>query len=237
MYERLKRIIDFSTALLGLILLSPLWIVIVPILKFTGEGEIFYRQKRIGLGKRPFLILKFATMLKNSPNLGTGTITLRNDPRVTPAGRFLRQTKINELPQIWNVLVGEMSLVGPRPLDDRAFRAYPAEVQDRIYRVKPGITGIGSLIFRDEEALLSSQQTDPAKFYSEVIAPYKGEVEEWYAANRSLRVDALILVLTFWAVISPRSNAVYSVFRTLPRWNARPTRQGLELDSRATAHP
>ena len=118
MYRFLKRIIDILIATIALILLSPLLIPSIFILWFTGEHEVFYFQKRVGYKNRLFNIWKFATMMKNSPNIGTGEITLRNDPRVTKFGRLLRITKINELPQIFNVFTGDMSIVGPRPLMD-----------------------------------------------------------------------------------------------------------------------
>ena len=114
-------------------------------------------------------------------NIGTGSITLQNDPRVTKIGSFLRKTKINELPQIINILKGDISLVGPRPLVTKTFSAYTAEVQSKIYNVKPGLTGIGSIIFRDEESIISAvKDEDPHEFYKRVIAPYKGELEMWY---------------------------------------------------------
>ena len=159
-------------------------------LKLTGEGYIFYRQKRIGYRNTYFEIWKFATMLLNSPNMGSGSITLRNDPRITPMGGFLRKTKINELPQLFNVLLGNMSLVGPRPLMQADFDAYSPEVQAKVYSVKPGITGIGSVVFRDEEKYFDENlKEDPKVFYERVIAPYKGALELWYAENQSLWVD------------------------------------------------
>ena len=112
----MKRFLDIVCAALGLIVLLPLLCPLAILLRMTGEGKVFYRQERMGFGLKPFFILKFATMLENSPSLGSGDITLKNDPRVLPVGRVLRKTKINELPQLWNVLIGEMSLVGPRPL-------------------------------------------------------------------------------------------------------------------------
>ena len=118
-------------------------------------------------------------------NIGTGSITLQNDPRVTKIGSFLRKTKINELPQIINILKGDISLVGPRPLVTKTFSAYNEEVQSKIYNVKPGLTGIGSIIFRDEESIISAvKDEDPHEFYKRVIAPYKGELEMWYQATQ-----------------------------------------------------
>ena len=214
LYQLLKRVIDVLIASTALILLSPIIILVIIVLKLTGEHEVFYRQKRMGYKNKPFYIWKFATMLKNSPNIGTGEITLRNDPRVTRVGRFLRITKINELPQIVNVLKGNMSVVGPRPLLEVSFRLYPEEVRDIIYLNKPGITGIGSLIFRDEEKMLSEAQ-DPKAFYS-TIYPYKGRLEMWYYDNVSLFTDFSIIFLTGWSLLFPETRLIYRIFRDLP---------------------
>src|SRR3982750_72983 len=139
MYPILKRTFDFTFSFVALLVLSPLLIPVIILLRLTGEGYILYYQRRIGLHNRYFDIIKFATMLKNSPNMGTGSITLRNDPRVTPMGGFLRKTKLNELPQVLNVLKGDMSIVGPRPLVDKTFNAYPGHIRGLVYQSKPGI--------------------------------------------------------------------------------------------------
>jgi len=216
MYTIIKRFFDILFAALGLLLLSPVLLPIILALRLTAEGEVFYRQKRVGYQNRHFGIWKFATMLKNSPNMGTGSLTLRNDPRVTPVGRFLRKTKINELPQLINVLTGEMSFVGPRPQMQVDFDVYPAEVREKIYSVTPGITGIGSIVFRDEERLLSRPGIEPKAFYAEHIAPYKGALEMWYLRRRSFYTDLLILLLTAWAIAFPHSQLHYKVFPDLP---------------------
>lgn len=193
-----------------------IFIPIIILLKFTGEGEIFYFQKRVGYKNQYFYIWKFATMLKNSPNMGTGSLTLRNDPRVTPMGGFLRKTKINELPQVFNVLKGDMSLVGPRPQMEVDFKAFPLAVQKVIYNVKPGITGIGSIVFRDEEKLISESNLPPRETYERIIAPYKGELELWYQKHVSFYTDVMIIFLTAWAIFFPQSDLHFKVFRDLP---------------------
>ena len=218
-YLAIKRFFDLLASLLVIIILSPLLIPIIIGLKLTGEGYIFYYQKRIGYRNKYFNIIKFATMLKNSPNIGTGLITLRNDPRVTPMGGFLRKTKINELPQVFNVLLGDMSLVGPRPLVDKTFNAYPEEIRYKVYNCKPGITGIGSVVFRDEEDLMSKTTLPPQEFYDKQIAPYKGELELWYQQKQSFWVDLMIIFLTVWVVIFPKSKLMYKVFKDLPKRN------------------
>ncbi len=189
---------------------------IIIILRFTGEGYVFYYQKRIGYKNSYFNIIKFATMLKNSPNIGTGSITLRNDPRLLPMGKFLRKTKINELPQILNVLKGDMTLVGPRPLVDRTFNAYPEDIRYKVYDAKPGITGVGSVFFRDEETIISNSSLPPHEFYESVIAPYKGALEMWYNTHKNLYVDFMILFLTFWVIVFPESKLMYKIFKDLP---------------------
>ena len=214
MYKLIKRITDILIATIALILLSPLLIPSIIILLFTGEHEVFYLQDRVGYKKRLFKIWKFATMLKNSPNIGTGEITLRNDPRVTRFGKFLRMTKVNELPQIINVLKGDMSIVGPRPLMDVSFKLYPEHVQEVIYNSKPGMTGIGSLIFRDEEKIVSEAQ-DPIAMYA-TIYPYKGTLELWYQKNASLYTDFIIIFLTAWSILFPKNQLTHKIFKDLP---------------------
>ena len=215
MYLFIKRFFDFLVAFIALILLSPLLIPLVLILKLTGEHEVFYFQKRVGLKNREFSIWKFATMMKDSPNIGTGEITLRNDPRVTKAGKFLRKTKINELPQIINVLIGDMSIVGPRPLMKKSFDHYTPEVQKVIYNTRPGITGIGSVIFRDEEKIVSAS-SDIQATYKQIFT-YKGAVEMWYQQHISFYTDLMIIFLTAWHIIFSNSQLVYKVFPSLPK--------------------
>tara|TARA_B100000029_G_scaffold464241_1_gene498088 strand:- start:121 stop:855 length:735 start_codon:yes stop_codon:yes gene_type:complete len=218
-YSLSKRSLDIVVSFTVLTLSSLFLIPIIILLRFTAEGEVFYFQKRIGFKNQPFYIWKFATMLKDSPNIGTGTITLKNDPRVTIIGKYLRKSKINELPQIINVLKGDMSLVGPRPLDDRGFRAYSSDIQNIIYNSKPGMTGIGSIFFRDEERIISESDLSPDKCYKEVIAPYKGELELWYSHRKSFYVDMVIIFLTAWVIIMPSLDLTTLFFRDLPKFD------------------
>jgi lipopolysaccharide/colanic/teichoic acid biosynthesis glycosyltransferase len=146
-----------------------------------------------------------------------GTMTIGNDPRITPIGRILRKIKIDELPQLWNVLKGEMSFVGPRPLDQSEFDCYDEEVKTNIYSVKPGITGIGSVIFRNEDKILSHPFVAPSVLYKEFIAPYKGQLELWYLEHRSFYVDFMLLLLTIVAIFSNNDRIVYRVFPSLPQ--------------------
>lgn len=220
MYPIIKRFYDIFFSGLAVVILSPLMIPITIGLLLTGEGYVFYRQKRVGYKNRPFEIYKFATMLKDSPNMAGGFITTKNDPRLTPLGGFLRATKINELPQLLNILKGDMSFVGPRPLLQKSFEAYPPDTQEVIYNLKPGITGIGSILFRDEEELLTRVKEsggDILSFYENEIYPFKGEAEQWYQRHNGLYVDTMCIILTIWVIIYPQSQVIYKVFPSLPK--------------------
>ena len=218
MYKLFKRLLDVVVSLVSLIILLPVFIPIIIILKFTAEGEVLFFQERIGINNSRFHIWKFATMLKNSMDMGSGSITLQNDFRVTKIGVFLRKTKINELPQIINILKGDISLVGPRPLVTKTFSAYNEKVQSNIYNVKPGLTGIGSIIFRDEESIISAvTDEDPHDFYKRVIAPYKGELEMWYQEHRSLYLDFQLIFMTAFVILVPATRLYEKWFKDLPK--------------------
>ena len=218
MYKFFKRLLDIVVSLLALIILAPVLLPIVIILRFSAEGYVFYFQERIGKDRVNFKIIKFATMLKDSPNLASGSITLSDDWRVTKPGKFLRKTKINELPQIINILKGDISLVGPRPLVTKTFTAYNDDIQSKIYNVKPGLTGIGSIIFRDEESIISSvKDEDPHEFYKRIIAPYKGELEMWYQSNCSFLLDLQLIFMTAWVILVPNSKLYEKWFKDLPK--------------------
>lgn len=220
MYHFFKRTLDIVASGIALLILAPLLIPIMIGLKLTGEGYIFYLQERVGYKNRLFHIYKFATMLKDSPNMPGGFITTRKDPRLTPMGGFLRKSKINELPQLWNIFKGDMSIVGPRPVIQPAFDKYPDQIQKVIYNVKPGLTGIGSIIFRDEEALVTEVKNtggDVDDFYTNSIVPHKGDLELWYQKHRSFWVDLKIIIITAWVIFFPESDLVYRWFPTVPR--------------------
>lgn len=216
MYKYLKRFFDVLCSLLAILVLLPFMLPIIILLLLTGEHHVFYRQQRVGYKNKIFYIWKFATMLKNSPNMGTGEITLRKDPRLLPLGNFLRMSKINELPQLINILTGEMSVVGSRPLMPVSFKRYTPQVQEVIYNSKPGLTGIASVIFRDEEALVSNSSLPPAEFYDTYIFPYKGELELWYLKNMSFSTDVKIIFLTAWSILSPKNELAKKFFPELP---------------------
>ena len=188
---------------------------ITVVLRLTGEGEVFFRQQRVGRGGAKFDVLKFATMLKDSPNMGTGTVTLKDDPRVLPVGRFLRKTKLNELPQLLNILLGEMSLIGPRPQTQRCFDAFPKSSQTEIVKVVPGLSGIGSIVFRGEEEMMHASE-NPGRLYDEVIMPYKGELECWFVENQGVLVYLKSIIVTALIVLFPASSFHWKAFPGLP---------------------
>ena len=213
----MQRFFDIIFSGLALIIFSPFLIPVSIILKFTGEGEVFYVQQRVGKDGKMFGLLKFATMLKDSANIGTGTVTVKNDPRVLPIGKFLRKSKINELPQLINILKGDMSIIGPRPQTEQCFFAFPKKSQELIIRVKPGLSGIGSIVFRDEENILDRSYINKLKFYDSVIAPYKGELEQWYVRHQSLYTYFMLICLTVWVVLFSKSKIYNKIFPDLPK--------------------
>tara|TARA_Y100000389_G_scaffold167531_1_gene172757 strand:- start:4667 stop:5299 length:633 start_codon:yes stop_codon:yes gene_type:complete len=196
------RILDIFFSGIAIIFLFPAIIIIILILSVTGEREIFYKQKRVGKNKVIFEILKFATMHKDSENKGAGTVTLKNDPRVLPFGKFLRKTKLNELPQLFNILMGQMSVIGPRPLHQKQFNFYSEDDQKMISSIRPGLSGVSSIIFRDEEKIFQNSD-DPDKTYKEKISPKKAELEKWYVKNRSVYLYFKLIILTLIIVIFP----------------------------------
>jgi len=214
MYLVLKRTLDIVLSLAALVVLSPFLLGIMLILRFTGEGEVFFRQKRIGYQNRPFGLIKFVTMRKDSPK--SGTITVAGDPRILPVGRYLRKSKLNELPQLLNVLLGDMSIVGPRPLTDETFALYPDDLKPLVYRCKPGLSGLGSLVFRDEEEILRKSGRDRTTCYREEIAPLKGALEVWYHDHRSIGTDLKIILCTIVAVLIPGSGFHHRWFPGMP---------------------
>ena len=218
-YFFIKRLFDILISSVAILLLSPIFLVIIVLLKFTGEGHVFYLQDRVGYKNKRFKIWKFATMLVNSPNLATGDVTIKNDPRLLPMGKFLRKTKLNELPQLVNLIKGDMTFVGPRPLMPAGFERYSEYVQHRIYNVKPGVTGIGSIIFRDEESIVSQSSNYEATYQK--INNFKGNLELWYQRHRSTLTDINLLFLTAWVIFRPNSKLVYKIFPTLPQLDKR----------------
>jgi lipopolysaccharide/colanic/teichoic acid biosynthesis glycosyltransferase len=215
----MKRLFDIVLALTALMFLALPFLVIMVVLRFTGEGNVWYRQDRVGKHSKHFKVFKFVTMREDSETTGNKDITVRGDPRVLPVGRVLRMTKMNELPQVLNVLFGDMSIVGWRPLMPVGFAEYSDHVKENIVKQQPGITGIGSIVFRDEEAIITDAQTqgkDLRTTYREDIMPYKGAVELWYNENRSMLIDLKIIFITAYAILSPGNRLLQRWFPGLP---------------------
>ena len=197
-----KRVYDLFFAALGLSILAPLFLLLGLLVKWSDGGPVFYRQERVGLGGRRFRIWKFRTMVVDADRRGI-PVTRDGDPRITRVGRFLRKTKLDELPQLWNVLVGEMSLVGPRPEVPRYVERY-SDAQRAILSLKPGITDLATLRFRNEEDLLRGAE-DTEAFYLEYCVPRKIELNLEYARQAGLWRDTMIIFKTLLPWLDRRS--------------------------------
>lgn len=211
----MQRFFDTIFAGVALALLWPILALVMVVLKLTGEGEVFFPQSRIGRNGKNFWLYKFATMLKDSPNIGTGTVTVDNDPRVLPVGKFLREYKINELPQLINIIKGDMSLIGPRPQTQRCFNAFSDDVQRDIKKVRPGLAGLGVLIIYNEERMMRNK-AGADDFYDNVIMRYKGELEQWYVKNNSISLYFTLIVVTLFALIFKNSTVLFKLYPTIP---------------------
>jgi len=189
----MKRTFDLIMTALGLALISPLLVIVAIIIKSTSAGRVLFRQERVGKRFRHFFIYKFRTMIQDAPRLG-GPITFGDDPRITRVGRVLRKTKIDELPQLFNVLKGDMSLVGPRPEVPRYVDMFRDDYEI-ILRVRPGITDLASLKYRDEAAILGQAQ-DPEKEYVKRVLPEKIRFAKEYVRHSSLLFDLAVIFKT-----------------------------------------
>ena len=209
------RFFDIFFSGIAILVLLPFMLPIMILLKLTGEHDIFYIQKRVGIHGEDFGLLKFATMLRNSPNMTGGLYTQKNDPRLLPMGKFLRKTKINELPQLVNVFMGQMSIIGYRPLVRKQFDYYTEEAKAILYHAKPGLSGLGSIAFRNEEAILMYVE-DKAAFDQNIIAPYKAALELYYIKNRSLGLYFKLIIMTAQAVLHSNSRSWKEKLEELP---------------------
>lgn len=200
--ETSRRLFDASAAALGLLVLSPLLLVVAVSVAASSPGPVFFRQVRVGRGGEPFNILKFRTMRTDAERTG-GQLTVGEDPRITRVGRFLRQWKLDELPQLINVVRGEMALVGPRPEVPRYVELYTEE-QRQVLTVRPGITDPASVAFRSESELMG-RHPDPERYYIEEIMPRKLSINLDYLRRRTLLSDVGVILNTFRAVSEPDS--------------------------------
>jgi lipopolysaccharide/colanic/teichoic acid biosynthesis glycosyltransferase len=212
----MTRLLDIILSAIALIVLFPFMLPVMLLLKLSGEHYIFYGQTRIGQNGKTFKLLKFATMLKDSPMMGAGDITIKRDPRILPFGHFLRKTKINELPQLINILLGDMSVVGPRPQTLKNFDYFPPEGKEIILSMRPGLTGIGSIVFRDEESIVARSGKSVEECYREIIGPYKARLEVWYRERQNLGTYFLLIVITAWVIVHPKSEIYRRVWPSIP---------------------
>jgi lipopolysaccharide/colanic/teichoic acid biosynthesis glycosyltransferase len=209
------RLLDIFFSFIAITFLFPFLLILMVVLKLTGEGEIFYLQKRVGIKNEEFKLLKFATMNKDSPNQGLGNLTTKNDPRILPLGKFLRDTKINELPQLLNILKGDMSVIGPRPLVREGYNSYPRDLIDKISKIKPGLSGVASIILRNEEEILSKARS-PKEFHSEVLVPYKAKLEIWYDQKKNIKNYLLLILSTILVIFFPNIKVLNLFFKKIP---------------------
>lgn len=193
-----KRFFDIVVSLLGILVTSPILLVVSLLIKLTSKGPVFYKQERIGKGEKPFFILKFRTMVVNADQQGL-KITVDGDKRITGVGEFLRKSKLDELPQLFNVLFGQMSLVGPRPEVKEYVDLY-TEQQKKVLSVRPGITDYASVCFRNENEILA-QAEDPQKEYIEHIMPLKLRYNQKYIEEMGVFTDLKLIFLTVYVIL------------------------------------
>jgi lipopolysaccharide/colanic/teichoic acid biosynthesis glycosyltransferase len=192
----LKRLFDFTASAVGLLILSPIFAIIALLIKLSSPGPVFHRAQRVGMAGKPFTLYKFRSMIVGAHRLGPA-ITAQGDPRITTIGCFLRRTKLDELPQLINVVKGDMSLVGPRPEDPRYVAVY-TPAQRAILSVRPGITSAASVVFRHEEQLLSGENWE--MLYRNQVMPQKIAIDLQYLQRQSLRADINLIFRTFIAI-------------------------------------
>ena len=218
-FGSVKRPFDFVIALLGLIVLSPI-LLIVSILIWTQDRRSpFYVADRVGREERPFQMVKFRSMVVNADRSGVDS-TSSDDVRITVIGRLIRRTKLDELPQLWNVLRGEMSLVGPRPNVEREVRLYSPE-EKRLLSIRPGITDLASIVFADEGDILHGQD-DPDIAYNQLIRPGKNQLGLFYVDNQTRVLDIQVVALTVMNAVS-RSRALAGAAGAISKRGATPT--------------
>ena len=206
MYLYIKRFFDIVFAVIGLLLTSPIVLFVILLKKITGEKEVFYIKGRVGKGGKLFPFIKLSSMIPAQKGEKTSSLTLSNDSRITPLGHFIRKTKIDEFPQFVNILRGELSFIGPRALMPKIHKDYSKKVKQELTKIRPGVTGLATVVFRNEAELLAqSDYTNELEFYKEVIAPAKGAIEMIYTKNQGFILDFTILLLTIWQIFIPQS--------------------------------
>ena len=200
----MKRLFDFTMALLGIVVTLPIMLIVAIIIKITSKGPVLFRQKRLTKGMKEFEIYKFRSMRTDYDKDGKGIQTKGSSTAITPVGKFIRKTKLDELPQFFNIIKGEMSFVGPRPELPRRLQYY-TESQKEMFAVRSGISSPASIVFSDEEYLMNKVQ-DPEKFYIEQIMPYKIELNKYYARTQSFIGDIRIIIATLLKIVGKVKN-------------------------------
>ena len=200
----MKRLFDFTMALLGIVVTLPIMLIVAIIIKITSKGPVLFRQKRLTKGMKEFEIYKFRSMRTDYDKDGKGIQTKGSSTAITPVGKFIRKTKLDELPQFFNIIKGEMSFVGPRPELPRRLQYY-TESQKEMFAVRSGISSPASIVFSDEEYLMNKVQ-DPEKFYIEQIMPYKIELNKYYARTQSFIGDIWIIIATLLKIVGKVKN-------------------------------
>ena len=200
----MKRLFDFTMALLGILITGPIMIIVAILIKINSKGPVIFKQKRLTIGMKEFEIYKFRSVMTDYDKAGRGIQTNGSSSAITPVGKFLRKTKLDELPQFFNIIKGDMSFVGPRPELPRRLQYYTEE-QKKIFVVRSGISSPASIVFSDEEYLMN-QVKDPERFYIEQIMPCKIELNKYYVNNQSFWGDIWIIVVTLLKIIKKIDN-------------------------------
>ena len=216
MYPYIKRFFDLIFSILGIFFTGPFIFLAILVLYITGEKKPLFIQLRVGKNRQLFRFYKLRTM-RDTGAKTSGPITLHGDDRITTFGKFLRWSKIDEFPQFFNVLNGDLSFVGPRPLMPETFYKYDKSIQKKIGKVPPGITGAGSVVFRNEAFILKTAgKKKQEEYYINTILPYKGQLEEWYVENRSFVMDLKLLFFSALVVVYSRLKGLRRYFKGLP---------------------
>lgn len=202
----MKRLFDFTASLLGLLVLSPLLLVLCALVWLQDRHSPFYIPSRVGRGEKPYRMIKLRSMVVRADTNKVDS-TANNDPRITVIGRTIRRFKFDEIPQLWNVLVGDMSLVGPRPNVPRETDLYTAE-EKRLLSVRPGITDISSIVFSDEGSILEGKP-DPDLAYNQLIRPYKSRLGLLYIDRSSVLLDVQLIFLTLLSAVNRHAALVH----------------------------
>jgi len=210
------RIFDGALSVILLLIFLPFFLLIAAYLILFGH-KVFFLQKRVGRNRRVFRLIKFTTMQKNSEHVALNDVSYTHDNRYFAFGKFLSKMKLNEFPQLINVLKGDMSFIGPRPLvEETFFDYYPRELQDQLASIRPGLSGIGSIYYADEETLRKKTTISNEEFARKYLFPYKSKLEVWFVNNHSLANYFRLIFLTIWVILFPTRDILFSVFKTLP---------------------